>query len=123
MFDTSTSGCRPVSFGTLKPGDTIRLKIAPIRSGPVTVRLAVVQWVAGSEVGVQIDLIDPEDERKLDEVTRSSGRRESFLARWQRRLLGWDEFHREFHRVHLSYAPRVWEERASEKYARLSEAA
>ena len=108
MFDVSPSGCHPISAGTLKPGDTIRLKITPVRGGPVTVRFAVVQWVERNEVGARIDLIYPEDERKLDEVARVSGRREARLARWLRRLLrGY-----EFHRVCLSYAPRLCEESA-----------
>lgn len=108
MFDVSPSGCRPISSGALKPGNTIRLKIAPVRGGPVTIQLAVVQWVNRNEVGAGIVLIYPNDERKLDEVAWVSGKREARLARWLRRLFGGDEFHR----VCLSYAPRLCEESA-----------
>lgn len=107
MFDMSPTGCRPIRPEILKPGDTIRLKIAPIRSGPVIVQFAVVQWVDGSEVGARIDRIDQTDERKLDMIARASGRREARLARWLQRRLWGDEFQH----IHLSYTPRACEER------------
>ena len=114
MFGVSPSGCHPISSGTLKPGDTIRLKVAPVRGGPVTVRFGVVQWVDGNNMGVEIILMEAEERRKLDEVAGVSRRDEAKLARWLRRLLRGDEFHR----VCLSYAPRLCEERT-----RLPEAA
>lgn len=107
MFDVPTSECNPISFATLEPGDTIRLEIAPVQGDSLTVRFGVVQWVYGNEVGVKIRLMEADEKRKLDEVARGRGRREARLARWLRQLLGGDAFHR----VHLSYAPRVCEER------------
>lgn len=114
MFDVSPSGCRPISSGTLKPGDTIRLKIAPVQGDSLMVRFGVVEWVDGNNTGVKIILMEADEKRKLDEVVWVSRRDEAILARWLRRLLGRDEFHRVF----LTYAPRLCEESA-----RLSEAA
>ena len=114
MFDVSPSVCHPISSETLTPGNTIRLKITPVRGGPVTVRFGVVQWGDGNNMGVEIILMEADEKRKLDEVAWVSRRDEAILARWLRRLLRGNEFHR----VCLSYAPRLGEERA-----RLSEAA
>ena len=114
MCDVPASGCRPISFATLTRGDTIGLEIAPVRGDALTVRFGVVQWVYGNEIGVKIILMTADEKRKLDEVATVSGRREARLTRWLRRWLRGDAFHR----VHLSYASRVREERA-----RVSEAA
>ena len=108
LFGVSPSGCRPITLGSLKPGETIRLKIEPIPGGPVTVRLAVVEWVKGNHLGVRIDLIYPEDEQKLTEVAWVSGKRTA-QPHWLRRLLGGED---QFHRVYLSYAPHLREDRA-----------
>ena len=114
MFDVCPSGCRLITPQFLKPGDTIQLEIAPERGGPVTVRQAVVHWINGNEVGVNIVQIHPEDARKLDEVAWLSIKGELTLFHWLRRLL-WGHTLRY---VHLSYAPLSFGQSA-----RLSEAA
>ena len=108
-FDLSSSGCRPISPRALKPGDSIRLEIAPERgSGPLMVRLGVVQWIEGLTVEVKIVLMETDHRQKIDEVAWSSVRGEARIFHWLRKWLRRNDVHL----IHLSYTPHLCEERA-----------
>lgn len=107
-FRVSTSGCHQVGSETLKPGDAVRLEIAPEQGGRLTVQLGVVQWVDGDTVEVKITLMDMDEKQKLDEAAWSSVRGESKLFHWLRRSLSRENVQY----INLSYVPRLCEESA-----------
>lgn len=107
-FKVSSFGFHPMSPGTLTPGDTIRLEIAPQQGDPLTVRLGVVRWIDGDTVDVEILLMDADDKLHIDEIAWASVRGEVRLFHWLRRSL-WGE---DVRHINLSYAPRAREDRA-----------
>jgi hypothetical protein len=86
-FAVSGSASDPVSPGSLKPGDRIRLEIAPEQGALTTVQLGIVQWVDGSVLGAQVIMMETDAQRTIDEVAWANVRGELSLFRWLRKAL------------------------------------
>jgi len=113
-FAVSGSASDPVSPGSLKPGDRIRLEIVPDQGPPTTVQLGIVQWVDGSALGAQVIMMETDAQRTIDEVAWANVRGELSLFRWLRKTLRGNELSY----IQLTFAPEL-----RKAQVRLSEAA
>ena len=113
-FAVSSSACRPINPGAMRPGDTIKLEIVPEQGGSLTVQLGIVRWMEGDTVEIRVVLMETDAQRTIDEVAWAGVRGELKLFHWFRKKLWGDGLYH----LCLSFEPRPRAERAS-----LSEAA
>jgi len=100
-FAVTGSMSDPVSLGSLKPGDRVRLEIVPEQGDSTTVQLGLVRWIDGTTVGAEVILMESDAQRSIDEVAWANVRGELSCFRWLRKTFRGDRL--PF--IQLTFAP------------------
>ena len=86
VFAPSPSHRHPIDPGTLKPGDTVRLEIMPEQGRTVTVQHGAVQWTEDGTMGVNVLMMESDDQQAIDEIAWANVPGEFELFRWLRKV-------------------------------------
>lgn len=88
IFDHSFPGCPRPSEKVLEQGDYVQLWLRlPDREKPVPVPLAAIRWANGSRFGVEVVLIDADDEMKLNRYVSGHSETHYAYTDWRREIV------------------------------------